>query len=99
VAQVRDEGEKYVSEHFAALDEVWMNPERFTLISEELVEVRNSFHGFELKTVPQLVCRNRVDRGDILASNISLKKDSEGGKGPDVIGSYMSLAYSLLNSS
>jgi hypothetical protein len=46
-----------------------------------------------------MVYKNRVDRGDILASSVSLRKDNEGGKVPDVIGSYMSLAYSLLNSS
>ena len=42
---------------------------------------------------------NRVDRRHILASNISLIEDGGSGKGPDVIGSYMSLAYSLQNSS
>jgi hypothetical protein len=37
VAQFRDEGEKYVSEHFAARDEVRMKLEEFTFVSEELV--------------------------------------------------------------
>jgi hypothetical protein len=46
-----------------------------------------------------MVYKDRVDRRDVLTSNVSLIEYGESGKGPNVIGSYTSLAYSLLNSS